>query len=79
MSGNWIRNTCEVPEDRLVRRELELEVGHESGEDDFWVSRRSEGGLIGREACDSLISSWENLNPLDASDMDEPTDIAIEW
>ena len=35
MAGNWIGNAGEVPEDRLVRRELELEVRHEGSKDDL--------------------------------------------
>ena len=33
--GDRVRNTCEIPEDGLLRAELELEAGHESGEDDL--------------------------------------------
>lgn len=35
VAGTRISNTSKVPEDRLVRRELELEIGHEGSENNL--------------------------------------------
>ena len=35
VTSDRVRDTREVPEDRLVGRELEVEVGHEGREDDL--------------------------------------------
>ena len=35
VAGNWISDTGKVPEDQLVWRELELEIGHEGSENDL--------------------------------------------